>query len=131
MELSIEQKEKLKNKLIGFCEELGVIIKDKGIDLSIALESNYNTYGGLIFKVHGNHFGYTTNKTRFVTIYNINDDKSDSVYNEWKYKNDYKNGYISYYKDFMLDILMNKDRILNEVEQKIKNDNELLDKILG
>lgn len=128
MELNKEQKEKLKSKLIGFCDELGDIIKDKGLDLDIYLDSNYNSYGGLVFKVHNNYFGYTTNKTRFITIYDVKDFKeSDTVYNNWKYKNDC----ISYFSDFMLDILMNKDRILKEVKQKIKYNNDLLDKILN
>lgn len=128
MELNKEQKEKLKNKLIGFCDELGDIIKDKGLDLDIYLDSNYNNYGGLVFKVHNNYFGYTTNKTRFITIHSLKDnEESDSVYSKWKYKNNY----IDYFIDFMLDILMNKDRILNEVKQKIKYNNDLLDKILN
>ena len=128
MELNREQKEKLKNKLIGFCDELGDIIKDKGLDLTIYLDSNYNNYGGLVFKVHNNYFGYTTNKTRFITIYSLKDnEESDSVYSRWKYKNDF----ISYYADFMLDILMNKDRITSEVKQKIKYNDDLLDEILG
>ena len=128
MELNRKQKEKLRNKLIGFCDELGDIIKDKGVDLTIYLESNYNTYGDLVFKVHNNYFGYTTNKTRFITIHSLKDtEESDSVYSHYKFKNDY----ISYYSDFMLDILMNKDRILSEVQQKIKCNNDLLDKILN
>lgn len=128
MELNREQKEKLKSKLIGFCDELADIIKDKGLDLDIYLNSNYNSYGGLVFKVHNDYFGYTTNKTRFITIHSLKDNKeSDSVYSIWKYKNDY----ISYYRDFMLDILMNKDRILSEVKQKIKYNKDLLDKILN
>ena len=128
MILNSEQKEKMKKKLIEFSEELMSIIKNKGVDLSIPLESNYNNYGGLVFKIHNNYFGYTTNKTRFITIYNITDnEKSDSVYSEWKYKNTS----ISYYQDFMLDILMNKDKILKEVKQKIKCNNDLLDKILN
>ena len=128
MKLNEEQKEKLKNKLISFCDELGDIIKDKGLDLSIYLVSNYNTYDGLVFKVHNNYFGYETNKTRFITIHSLKDnEESDSVYSKWKYKN----GYINYYSDFMLDILMNKNRILNEVKQKIKHNDDLLDKILG
>lgn len=128
MELSKEQKEKLKNKLIGFCDELGDIIRDKGLDLDIDLDSNYNSYGGLVFRVHNNYFGYTTNKTRFVTIHSLKDnEESDSVYSKWKYKDNY----VCYYTDFVLDILMNKDRILNEVKQKIKQNNDLLDKILN
>lgn len=128
MELNREQREKLKNKLIGFCDELGDIIKDKGVDLDIYLVSNYNTYGGLVFKVHNNYFGYTTNKTRFITIHSLKDnEESDSVYSHWKYKNDF----VCYYSNCMLDILMNKDRILNEVKQKIKYNNDLLDKILN
>ena len=128
MELNKEQREKLKSKLIGFCDELGDIIKDKGVDLDIYLDSNYNNYGGLVFKVHNNYFGYTTNKTRFITIHSLKDnEESDSVYSQWKYKNDF----VCYYSDFMLDILMNKDRILNEVKQKIKYNNDLLDKILN
>lgn len=128
MELNKEQKEKLKSKLIGFCDELGDIIKDKGVDLDICLDSNYNNYGDLVFKVRNNYFGYTTNKTRFITIHSLKDnEESDSVYSRWKYKNDY----ISYYSDFMLDILMNKDRILSEVKQKIKYNKDLLDKILN
>lgn len=128
MELNKEQKEKLKSKLICFCDELGDIIKDKGLDLDIYLDSNYNNYGGLVFKVHNNYFGYTTHKTRFITIHSLKDnEESDSVYSKWKYKNNY----IDYFIDFMLDILMNKDRILNEVKQKIKYNNDLLDKILN
>ena len=128
MELTREQQEKLKNKLIGFCEELGDIIKDKGVDLSIYLDSNYNTYGGLVFKVHNNYFGYETDKTRFITIHNLKDnEESDSVYSQWKYKNDY----VCYYSNCMLDILMNKDIILSEVKQKIKYNDDLLDKILN
>lgn len=128
MELSREQKEKLKNKLIKFSEELGEIIKNKGIDLSIPLESNYNTYGGLVFKIHNNYFGYTTNKTRFITIYECDSrEDSDNVYNRWKYQNNY----ISYYADFMLDILMNKDKILRVVNDKIKQNEMLLNRILG
>lgn len=128
MELSKEQKEKLKNKLIGFCDELGDIIKDKGLDLDIDLDSNYNSYGGLVFRIHNNYFGYTTNKTRFATIHSLKDnEESDSVYSKWKYKDDY----VCYYIDYVLDILSNKDRILNEVKQKIKYNNDLLDKILN
>ena len=128
MELNKEQKEKLKNKLIGFCDELGDIIKDKGVDLDIYLVSNYNTYGGLVFKVHNNYFGYTTNKTRFITIHSLKDnEESDSVYSHWKYKNDF----VCYYSNCMLDVLMNKDRILKEVKQKIKYNDDLLDKILN
>lgn len=128
MELSREQKEKLKNKLIGFCDELGDIIKDKGLDLDIHLDSNYNSYGGLVFRVHNNYFGYTTYKTRFATIHSLKDDEeSDSVYSRWKYKDNYG----CYYSDFMLDILLNKDKILNEVKQKIEYNNDLLDKILN
>lgn len=130
MELNREQKEKLKNKLIGFCDELGDIIKDKGLDLTIYLDSNYNTYGGLVFKVHNNYFGYETNKTRFISIYSVNcrDKKDiDYLYNNWKYKD----LYIDHYKDFMLDILMNKDRIISEVKQKIQYNDDLLDEILG
>lgn len=128
MELNKEQREKLKNKLISFCDELGEIIKDKGLDLSIDLVSNYNTNGGLVFKVHNNYFGYETNKTRFITIHSLKDnEESDSVYSHYKYKNDC----ISYYQNVMLDILMNKDRILKEVKQKIKCNNDLLDKILN
>ena len=130
MELNREQKEKLRNKLISFSEELGGIIKDKGIVLNIALESNYNNYGGLMFKIHKNYFGYETNKTRFILIYDVNckdrEDK-DYVYNCWKYKSDY----ISYYGDFMLDILMNKDKIFRVVNEKINSDKALLDTILG
>ena len=128
MELNREQREKLKNKLIGFCDELGDIIKDKSVDLDIYLVSNYNTYGGLVFKVHNNYFGYTTNKTRFITIHSLKDnEESDSVYSHWKYKNDF----VCYYSNCMLDVLMNKDRILNEVKQKIKYNDDLLDKILN
>ena len=128
MVLNKEQKDKLKNKLINFSEELGEIIKNKGIDLSIALESNYNTYGGLVFKIHKNYFGYTTNKTRFIIIYECDGRENDNtVYNKWKYQNDY----ISYYADYMLDILMNKDKILTVVKEKTKYNDELLDRILG
>ena len=128
MELSREQKEKLKNKLIQFSEELGEIIKNKGIDLSIPLDSNYNSYGGLVLKIHNNYFGYTTNKTRFITIYECDSrEDSDNVYNRWKYQNNY----ISYYADFMLDILMNKDKILRVVNDKIKQNEMLLNRILG
>lgn len=128
MELNREQKEKLKNKLIGFCDELGDIIKDKGLDLDIYLDSIYNNYGGLVFKVHNNYFGFTTNKTRFITIHGLKDrEESDSIYSRWKYQNNC----ITYYADFILDILMNKDRILSEVKQKIKYNDDLLDKILN
>ena len=128
MELSKEQKEKLKNKLIQFSENLMSSIKNKGIDLSIPLDSNYNSYGGLVLKIHNNYFGYTTNKTRFITIYDIKDnEQSDSVYSRWRYKNDY----ISYYANCMLDILMNKDKILRVVNDKIKQNEMLLNRILG
>ena len=128
MELSREQKEKLKNKLIQFSEDLMSSIKNRGIDLSIPLDSNYNSYGGLVLKIHNNYFGYTTNKTRFITIYECDSrEDSDNVYNRWKYKNDY----ISYYADFMLDILMNKDKILRVVNDKIKQNEMLLNRILG
>lgn len=129
MELNREQKEKLKNKLISFSEELGEIIKNKGIEISIPLESNYNSYGGLIFKIRNNYFGYETNKTRYILIYDVNykdREDEDYVYNQWKYKNDY----ISYYRDFMLDILMNKDKIFKVVNEKIKSDEKLLNSIL-
>ena len=128
MELNREQKDKLKNKLIGFCEELGGIIEDRAVVLNIALESNYNNYGGLMFKIYKNYFGYETNKTRFITIFDVKDKQfKDSVYNHWKHENNY----ISYYKDFMLDILMNKDKILRIVKEKINSDKVLLDTILG
>ena len=65
MNLSKEQIEKMKEKLITFCEELGEMIKGKNIDLDIPLASNYNTYGGLELKIHNTYFGYTTNKTRY------------------------------------------------------------------
>lgn len=126
MELNREQKDKLKNKLISFCEELGGIIEDRGISLEIALESNYNNYGGLMFKIYKNYFGYETNKTRFITIFNVKDKQfKDSVYNHWK-----NNEYISYYSDAILDVLMNKDKILRIVKEKIKNNEELLNAIL-
>lgn len=126
MELNREQKDKLKNKLISFCEELGGIIEDRGISLEIALESNYNNYGGLMFKIYKNYFGYETNKTRFITIFNVKDKQfKDSVYNYWK-----NNEYISYYSDAILDVLMNKDKILRIVKEKIKNNEELLNAIL-
>lgn len=128
MNLSEEQQEKLKNKLITFSEELGEIIKDRGIEITIPLESNYNTYGGLMFKVRNNYFGYETSKTRYVVIHNLKDnEESDSVYSRFKYKNDY----ISYYTNFMLDILMNKDKILRVVEETIKEKEDLLNRILG
>ena len=128
MVLSKEQKEKMKNKLISFSEELGDIIKNRGIDLSIALESNYNSYGGLMFKIHNNYFGYTTNKTRFIAIYECDSrEDDDTIYNKWKYQNTL----ISYYADFMLDILMNKDKILRAVNEKVAHDNKLLDSILN
>ena len=128
MELSREQKEKLRNKLIKFSEDLMSIIKNKGIDLSIPLDSNYNSYGGLVLKIHNNYFGYTTNKTRFITIYDITDnEESNTVYSYWRYKNNH----ISYYADCMLDILMNKDKILKVVNDKIRQNEMLLNKILG
>jgi len=128
MNLTNEQKEKLKNKLIKFSEELGEIINNKGIDLSIPLESNYNTYGGLVLKIHNNYFGYTTNKTRFIGIYQCNGrEDDDMVYNKWKYRNNY----ISYYANFMLDILMNKDKIFRVVKETIRDKEDLLNKILG
>lgn len=128
MELNIEQKEKLKNKLMSFSEELGDVIKDKGLDLTIPLKSNYNEYGGLVFKIHNNYFGYTTNKTRFITIHNLKENiKDDTIYNHWKYKNDC----INYYCDFVLDILMNKDKILKITKERIKYNEDLLNKILG
>lgn len=128
MVLSKEQKEKMKNKLINFSEELGEIINNKGIDLSIELKSNYNTYGGLVFKIHNNYFGYTTNKTRFITIYECDSrEDSDNVYNRWKYQNNL----ICYYADFILDILMNKDKILKVVKEKAKYNEDLLNRILG
>lgn len=128
MELNREQKIKLKNKLIQFSEDLMNSIKNRGIDLSIPLDSNYNTYGGLVLKIHNNYFGYTTNKTRFITIYDITDDEeSNSVYSHWKYKNDY----VSYYANCMLDVLMNKDKILRVVNDKIRQNEMLLNKILG
>lgn len=126
MELNREQKEKLKNKLIGFSEELGGIIEDKGIVLDIALKSNYNNYGGLMLKIHKNYFGYETNKTRFVTIFDVKyKDSKDSVYCRWK-----NNEYIDYYSDVILDVLMNKDNILRIVKEKIDSDKALLDTIL-
>ena len=130
MELNKEQKERLKNKLISFSEELGEIIKGRGIEISIPLESNYNTYGGLTFKVRNNYFGYETNKTRYTTIYDVNykdREDNDYVYNQWKYKNNH----IDYYRDFVLDILMNKDKIFRVVNEKIKSDEKLLNSILG
>lgn len=128
MVLNKEQKEKMKNKLIKFSEELGEIIKNKGVDLSIELESNYNTYGGLVFKIHNNYFGYTTNKTRFITIYECDSrEDDDTIYNKWKYQNNL----ISHYADFMLDILMNKDKILRVVNDKIRQNEMLLNRILG
>lgn len=130
MELNKEQTIKLKNKLISFSEELGEIIKNRGVEITIPLVSNYNSYGGLTFKVRKNYFGYETNKTRFILIYDINykdREDEDYVYNLWKYKNDY----ISYYRDFMLDILMNKDEIFRVVNEKIKSDEKLLNSILG
>ena len=127
MELNREQKDKLKNKLISFCEELGGIIEDRGISLEIALESNYNNYGGLMFKIYKNYFGYETSKTRFTTIFDVkHKDSKNSVY--YLYKN---NEYISYYSDVILDVLMNKDNILRIVKEKIDSDKVLLDKILG
>lgn len=128
MNLSKEQIEKMKAKLISFCEELGDIIKDKNIDLTIPLESNYNDYGGLELKIHNNYFGYTTNKTRFIMIYEINSrEDEDNVYNKYKYKNDY----IYYYSRFVLDILMNKNKILRTVKEKVQYNDDLLNKILG
>ena len=117
MELSKEQKEKLKNKLIQFSEDLMSIIKNKGIDLSIPLVSNYNSYGGLVLKIHNNYFGYTTNKTRFITIYDITDnEQSDSVYSRWRYKNDF----ISEPAD-LYGIISNKVRELtNEIFNDLK-----------
>ena len=79
MELNREQKEKLKNKLISFSEELGGIIENKGIVLNIPLESNYNNHGGLMFKIYKNYFGYETNKTRFVTIFDTKYKAIDTV----------------------------------------------------
>ena len=128
MELNKEQKIKLKNKLISFSEELGDIVRDKGLDLEIPLDSNYNTYGGLVLKIHSTYFGFTTNKTRFITIYNLkNNEDEDSIYGHWKYQNNY----ISYYANFVLDILMNKDKILRVVKEKVKYNDDLLDKLLG
>lgn len=128
MNLSKEQKDKLKNKLISFAEELGEMINGKNIDLDIPLTSNYNTYGGLELKVHNTYFGFTTNKTRFITIYSVNvREDDDNVYCLWKYKNDY----VSYYAAFMLDILMNKDKILRVVKEKIQYNDNLLNSILN
>ena len=128
MNLSKEQKEKMKNKLISFAEELGEMINGKNIDLDIPLTSNYNTYGGLELKVHNTYFGFTTNKTRFITIYSVNvREDDDNVYCLWKYKNDY----VSYYTPFILDILMNKDKILRVVKEKIQYNDNLLDSILN
>ena len=128
MNLSKEQKEKMKNKLISFAEELGEMINGKNIDLDIPLTSNYNTYGGLELKVHNTYFGFTTNKTRFITIYSANArEDDDNVYCLWKYKNDY----VSYYTPFILDILMNKDKILRVVKEKIQYNDNLLDSILN
>ena len=128
MELNKEQKIKLKNKLISFSEELGRMISGKNIDLNIPLASNYNTYGGLELHVHNTYFGFTTNKTRFITIYSVNArEDSDNVYCLWKYKNDY----VSYYTPFILDILMNKEKIMRLVKEKIQYNDDLLDSILG
>jgi hypothetical protein len=128
MNLSIEQKNKMKEKLIQFCEELGEIIKGKNIDLDIPLASNYNTYGGLVLKIHNAYFGFTTNKTRFITLYSVSHrEDSDDIYCRWKYQN---NG-ISYYAPFVLDILMNKDKILRLVKEKIQYNDNLLDSILN
>ena len=98
------------------------------MDLEIPLDSNYNNYGGLVLKIHNTYFGYTTNKTRFITIYNLkNNEDEDSVYGHWKYQNNY----VSYYANCMLDVLMNKDRIFRVVNEKIKSDEKLLNSILG
>lgn len=128
MNLSKEQIEKMKEKLITFCEELGEMIKGKNIDLDIPLTSNYNTYGGLVLKIHNTYFGFTTNKTRCITLYSVSHrEDSDDVYCRWKYQN---NG-ISYYAPFVLDILMNKDKILRLVKEKIQYNDNLLDSILN
>lgn len=128
MELSNEQKIKLKNKLISFSEELGEMIKGKNIDLDIPLASNYNTYGGLELKVHNTYFGFTTNKTRCITIYSLSyREDSDNIYCRWKYQN---NG-IGYYAPFVLDILMNKEKIMRLVKEKIQYNDDLLNELLG
>lgn len=128
MNLSKEQIEKMREKLITFCEELGEMINGKNIDLDIPLASNYNTYGGLVLKIHNTYFGYITNKTRYTTLYSINSrEDSDYVYCQWKYKNNYT----LYYAPFVLDILMNKDKILRLVKEKIQYNDNLLDSILN
>lgn len=128
MNLSKEQIEKMKEKLITFCEELGEMIKGKNIDLDIPLASNYNTYGGLELKIHNTYFGFTTNKTRFITLYSVNHrEDSDDVYCRYKYQNNYT----LYYAPFVLDILMNKAKIMKLVEEKIQYNDILLDSILN
>ena len=62
-------------------------------------------------------------------IYECGDNREDSniIYNKWKYQNNY----ICYYADFVLDILMNKDKILRIAKDKIKHNEDLLNKILN
>ena len=128
MNLSKEQIEKMREKLITFCEELGEMIKGKNIDLDIPLASNYNTYGGLVLKIHNTYFGFTTNKTRYITLYSISHrEDSDDVYCRWKYQNNHT----LYYAPFVLDILMNKSKIMKLVEEKIQYNDILLDSILN
>ena len=100
----------------------------KNIDLDIPLASNYNTYGGLVLKIHNTYFGFTTNKTRYITLYSISHrEDSDDVYCRWKYQNNHT----LYYAPFVLDILMNKAKIMKLVEEKIQYNDILLDSILN
>ena len=126
MRLVGEKREKLKVKAINFIEEIVSLIDGKQVRVELDLDSYYNNKGGLTLKINETYFGYTTYQTRFITIYSKSSyDNDDKIYNLLQ------NDSFDYHTDILLDLLVNRDKVLNMIKKEIDYKEKLLNDILN
>lgn len=130
MELTKEQNEKLNVKMLNFIDELLKLIDIYGINKIIEINciDYFNDDGGLkIVFTDNKYIYYKTSKSYLIEIYNEPSSRS-SIYKRIKLYN----GNDGLHDDtkIKLDLLKNKETILNTLENELKQSKYIIDDLL-
>jgi hypothetical protein len=134
MELNKEQRVKLRDQYIDFVKEVKNIMGDKKLSsyYSIPLQNYLSEWGGLTFMIKDKGFAcYSTDKTRNIYLWNERDDESENVgYLYSSLYREYKGGNITK-ESVILDILKQKEYIFKKIKEKLQEENNYINSILG
>jgi hypothetical protein len=133
MELTREQKEKLKEKFTIFINDIKDIMKETSFSKyhEINLNNYLSEYSGLKLIIKNKERAhFSADKLRWVLLWDLKDDKKDDVsyLSESIYKEYTKNNFS--YINVILDILQQKDQIYGILRRKIKEQETMLNNIL-